>query len=203
MDNAIAPATTCDPLSASGTSFNSGRAPLPESTTFVILTVAFFASGFGIGVAIVLVVTVRQTVTSDRMMGRMNASYRFVVWGNLAVGAMLGGFLGSTLGLRATLVVGAVGIATAPAWIVLSPIGRLRRAAEASTRLDDVVDAVGLRATGPGGVVLEDLQAGATVDVGKPVPGRRIVAEVGADEFDPGGDAAAMMDVIRSPRLSG
>jgi hypothetical protein len=53
---------------------------------------------------------------------------------------MLGGLLGSTLGLRATLVVGALGIAAAPAWIVFSPIGRLRTAEEASTRLDDLVD---------------------------------------------------------------
>jgi MFS family permease len=112
----------------------------PGGTPFVILAVAFFTSGIGIGVAIVLVVTVRQTVTPDRMMGRMNASYRFVVWGSIAVGAMLGGLLGSTLGLRATLVVGALGIATAPTWIVLSPIGRLRTAEEASTRLDDLVD---------------------------------------------------------------
>jgi MFS family permease len=104
----------------------------PSAGSLLALTVAFFASGMGIGVAVVLVATLRQTVTPGRMMGRMNASYRFVVWGMLVAGALLGGFLGSAVGLRPTLVVGAVGIAVAPTWIVLSPIGRLRTAAEAA-----------------------------------------------------------------------
>jgi MFS family permease len=93
----------------------------------------FFTSGFGIGIAVVLVVTVRQSVTPDRMMGRMNTSYRFVVWGAIAGGALLGGVLGSTLGLRPTLVISAVGIAAAPAWTFLSPIRGLRIAEDAST----------------------------------------------------------------------
>ncbi len=111
----------------------------PGGTSVLILTAAFFTSGVGIGVAVVLVVTVRQTVTPDRMMGRMNASYRFVVWGCIAIGAALGGVLGSTIGLRPTLIVGALGIAAAPAWIVLSPIGRLRKALEASRRQEALV----------------------------------------------------------------
>ena len=111
----------------------------PGGASLLLLAVAFFTSGVGIGVAIVLVVTVRQTVTPDRMMGRMNASYRFVVWGCIAVGAMLGGVLGSTLGLRATLMIGAIGIAAAPAWIVLSPTGELRTAEEASVQTTELV----------------------------------------------------------------
>ncbi len=111
----------------------------PGGTSLLILVIAFLTSGVGIGVAVVLVVTVRQTVTPDRMMGRMNASYRFVVWGSIAVGAMLGGVLGSTVGLRATLLIGAVGVAVAPAWIVLSPAGSLRTAEEATTRTPELV----------------------------------------------------------------
>jgi hypothetical protein len=47
------------------------------------------------------------------------------------VGALLGGFIGEALGLRAALLVGAVGIACAPLWVVFSPVPRIRR-------LDDV-----------------------------------------------------------------
>ena len=115
----------------------------PGVGSLTILTIAFFTSGVGIGVAVVLVVTVRQTVTPDRMMGRMNASYRFVVWGSIAVGAVSGGVLGSTVGLRATLVIGALGIAAAPAWIVMSPTGKLRTADEATVQTPELVSSAG------------------------------------------------------------
>lgn len=111
----------------------------PGLASIAALTIAFLVSGVGIGVVVVLVATLRQTVTPARMMGRMNASYRFVVWGSIAVGAVLGGVMGSTLGLRTTLMIGAVGIAAAPAWIVLSPIPRLRSVEQASMRIEDIV----------------------------------------------------------------
>jgi len=106
----------------------------PGVASLVILVIAFLTSGIGIGVVVVLVVTLRQSVTPDRMMGRMNASYRFVVFGSIALGAVLGGGLASMLGLHPTLVIGAVGIAIAPIWIVLSPIGRLRTVDDVSPR---------------------------------------------------------------------
>jgi hypothetical protein len=81
----------------------------------------------------VLVVTIRQSATPARLMGRMNASYRFLVWGGIAAGSLLGGVMGGSLGLRPTLAVSVVGMAAAPAWIVLSPIGRLRAADDAAT----------------------------------------------------------------------
>ena len=63
------------------------------------------------GVAIVLwnVVTVslRQRITPDRLLGRMNASYRLVGWGTMPLGAILGGFLAEALGLRATFAIAA------------------------------------------------------------------------------------------------
>jgi MFS family permease len=63
------------------------------------------------GVAIVLwnVVTVslRQRITPDRLLGRMNASYRLVGWGTMPLGAALGGFLAEALGLQATFAIAA------------------------------------------------------------------------------------------------
>ena len=57
-----------------------------------------------IGVTMVLwnVVTVslRQRITPDRLLGRMNASYRLVGWGTMPLGALLGGALAEALGLR-------------------------------------------------------------------------------------------------------
>ena len=43
----------------------------------------------------------------------MNATMRFVVWGVLPIGALIGGVFGTAFGLRTTLWVGAIGQALA------------------------------------------------------------------------------------------
>ena len=50
-----------------------------------------------------------QAVVPDRMLGRMTASRRFVVWGTIPLGSLTGGVLASTIGLRETILVGAIG----------------------------------------------------------------------------------------------
>ncbi len=54
-------------------------------------------------------VSLRQAITPPRMQGRMNATMRFIVWGTMPVGSILGGALGSVIGLHATIIIGAVG----------------------------------------------------------------------------------------------
>jgi MFS family permease len=54
-------------------------------------------------------VSLRQTVTPTGMQGRMNATMRFVVWGALPLGSLLGGVLGRAIGLQGTLWVSALG----------------------------------------------------------------------------------------------
>jgi len=58
----------------------------------------------------VITVSLRQRITPDRLLGRMNASYRLVGWGTMPLGALLGGVLAEVLGLRPTFLV-AAGIA--------------------------------------------------------------------------------------------
>jgi MFS family permease len=76
------------------------------------LPVPVGASWLATGAAIVLwnVVTVslRQRITPDRLLGRMNASYRLVGWGTMPLGALLGGALAEVLGLRGAFLVAAV-----------------------------------------------------------------------------------------------
>jgi MFS family permease len=97
-----------------------GRAP-----TATALAAVFFVWGAAVAVSNVLVVSLRQTVTPDAMLGRMNASYRFFTFGAIPLGALLGGGLAVVIGLRATLVVSALGFLLALAWILFSPVGRL------------------------------------------------------------------------------
>jgi MFS family permease len=76
------------------------------------LPVPIGASWLATGAAIVLwnVVTVslRQRITPDRLLGRMNASYRLVGWGTMPLGALLGGLLAEALGLRGAFLAAAV-----------------------------------------------------------------------------------------------
>jgi hypothetical protein len=49
----------------------------------------------------VVAVSLRQRITPDRILGRINSSYRLVAWGTRPLGAAAGGLLGELLGLRA------------------------------------------------------------------------------------------------------
>jgi MFS family permease len=94
--------------------------------TALALMSVFFVWGLGVAVSNVLVVSIRQTITPDAMLGRMNASYRFFTYGAIPLGALLGGGLAGLIGLRATLLVGALGMLLAPGWLVLSPVWQLQ-----------------------------------------------------------------------------
>jgi len=67
-----------------------------------------------------------QAITPDRMLGRTNASRRFVVWGVMPFGGLIGGALGSALGLRTALWIGAIGCALSFVVLLPSPIRRIR-----------------------------------------------------------------------------
>ena len=65
-------------------------------------------TGVGMMLWNVVTVSLRQRITPDRLLGRMNASYRLVGWGTMPLGALLGGVLAEALGLRAAFLVAAV-----------------------------------------------------------------------------------------------
>jgi MFS family permease len=69
---------------------------------------AMLAGGAGIVFWNVITVSLRQRITPDRLLGRMNASYRLVGWGTMPLGAALGGVLAEALGLRGAFLVAAL-----------------------------------------------------------------------------------------------
>lgn len=77
-----------------------------------------------------------MAVTPDRLLARMNASYRTLGYGITPIGALLGGIIGEAFGLRAALAVGAIGIACAPLWVVFSPVSRIRRIEDVGSMAD-------------------------------------------------------------------
>ncbi|MBM7776365.1 MFS family permease [Actinokineospora baliensis] len=67
-------------------------------------------------------VSYRQAICPDHLLGRMNASIRFLVWGTLPLGALAGGALGGWIGIRETLWVVAAGWMLSCLWMVFSPL---------------------------------------------------------------------------------
>lgn len=96
-----------------------------------LLIFAHILIGFGVVICNIQTVSLRQTVTPDRLLGRMNASYRFFIFGIGPLGALIGGGLGELIGLRATLAVGAIGMQAAWLWLVFSPVPQLRQLTDA------------------------------------------------------------------------
>ncbi len=78
----------------------------PAVTTSIAANVAgIVGASFGAIVWNVITVSLRQRITPDRLLGRMNAAYRLVGWGTMPIGAALGGAIAETAGLRPTFVV--------------------------------------------------------------------------------------------------
>jgi MFS family permease len=107
---------------------------LPDASPLsgLLLAAALFANGWGLSVSNVHSISVRQHVTPTAVLGRMNASYRFLVTGTVPVGALIAGVLGEAIGLRATLLMLAAVLPLSLLWILFSPLPRLRTLAEAS-----------------------------------------------------------------------
>ena len=91
-----------------------------------ILFASMFLGGVTAIVYNVNQVSFRQAITPDAIQGRMNATMRFIVWGTLPLGAVIGGTLGTFLPLRTTVLIGGLVACTAFLWVLASPVRSLR-----------------------------------------------------------------------------
>ncbi|MDQ3757824.1 MAG: MFS transporter [Actinomycetota bacterium] len=81
----------------------------PPDAAVPFFVAAMSLESAGASVYNVIQVSLRQTITPQRLQGRMNATMRFVVWGVMPLGSLLGGVLGRTVGVHTALWVSAVG----------------------------------------------------------------------------------------------
>ena len=93
--------------------------------TVIIMVAAQLGYGSSISAFNVNAITLRQVVTPTRLLARMNATYRMLIWGAPPVGAVAGGLLGSAVGLRAALVISLIAMTSPILWIFFSPVFRL------------------------------------------------------------------------------
>ena len=97
----------------------------------IFLAVSGAVGGWGSVVYNVNQVSLRQAITPNEMMGRMNATMRFLVWGTIPIGSALGGVLGSIIGVHETIWVGAILGCFVFLAVLFSPVRSLRRIEDA------------------------------------------------------------------------
>jgi MFS family permease len=96
---------------------------LAEPGWRVALVPIGFATAFFAGVVYnVAQISYRQAICPPRLMGRMNAAVRWIVWGTMPLGALIGGALGTAIGVRPTLWIGLIGSWAAAFWVYFSPL---------------------------------------------------------------------------------
>ncbi|GAA2677526.1 MULTISPECIES: MFS transporter [Actinosynnema] len=98
----------------------------PRPLMIGMFIASFFTTYLGLGIAGVIIVAVRQTLTPQSMMGRMTASFRTLLFGGGALGGLVAGLLADAIGARNALVVAAAGSAVVVVGLIISPVSRLR-----------------------------------------------------------------------------
>jgi MFS family permease len=84
-------------------------AAIPAITTEVAPVAVSFFIGSVLGTMWnVITVSLRQRITPDHLLGRVNAGYRLFAWGTMPIGAVLGGAVAEAFGLRSVFIVAAI-----------------------------------------------------------------------------------------------
>jgi MFS family permease len=68
----------------------------------------------------------RQAICPPGLLGRLNAAIRWIVWGTLPLGSIIGGMLGATLGVRPTMWIGMAGGWAASFWVLFLSLRGMR-----------------------------------------------------------------------------
>jgi MFS family permease len=109
--------------------------PLASGSELVIalmLGTAEFLSAVGVMILDVTGGSLMLLRTPHRVRARMSGTFRFVNYGVRPLGALIGGGLGTAIGLQTTLWIGVIGALAGVIWLVFSPIPRLRAVVEAA-----------------------------------------------------------------------
>ena len=95
---------------------------LVPSIAVPVFVVAEFVLSFNILVYNIAQVSFRQRICPMPLLGRMNASIRFVVWGVVPIAGLLSGILAMLIGVAAVIWIGAIGSLLAAGFVVFSPL---------------------------------------------------------------------------------
>jgi MFS family permease len=102
----------------------------PQDSPIPYLIAAEALIAFGLPVYNVTQVSFRQAITPERLQGRMNSVLRFIVWGVIPLGSLVGGAVATAVDLRAAIWLGAIGMSLAFLPVLVSPVRSLREMPE-------------------------------------------------------------------------
>ena len=71
--------------------------------------------------------SLRQAVTPDRLLGRVNSAGHLLFWGALPLGALAGGAIAQAIGIRQTMLIATLGYLLSNLWFTFSPIRHVRQ----------------------------------------------------------------------------
>ncbi|MER7467502.1 MFS transporter [Streptomyces sp. NPDC097981] len=98
----------------------------PRVVMIGMFVLSFFTTYLGLGVAGVVIVSLRQALTPQSLMGRMTAAFRTLLFGGGALGGLAAGLLAGRLGARGALTAAAIASAVVVIGLLVSPVSRLR-----------------------------------------------------------------------------
>lgn len=128
----VGPAMLAGQLFMVGTNALLASAVLVPAAAFPLLLLASFVLGAGATYYNVTLFSMRQALTPAELRGRTVASVRLVTVGTMPVGALVGGFLGETIGISATILIAFAVAVVALLPVLLSEVPRLRTVPSAS-----------------------------------------------------------------------
>lgn len=103
-----------------------GVAPAGMGLGLVLAGGGYLLFVCGIPIFNVAAVTIRQAVTPAPLLGRTNATMRFLIWGTIPLGSVLGGVAAEATSSRAVVLLSGVALLVPTVLLALSPIRGLR-----------------------------------------------------------------------------
>jgi MFS family permease len=104
----------------------------PKPLVLAMLFLAEFGSGLGVMILDISAASIFAALVPHRLRSRVSGAYMVVNNGVRPVGSLIGGFLGTAIGLRPTLWIAVIGAIAGFLWLLPSPIPKMRELPESA-----------------------------------------------------------------------
>ena len=103
--------------------------PLAQGPVLVAVSILFAGQLIGdvlVEIYLINEISLRQSIIPLHLLGRANASLQFLTGGVGPIGALIAGVLGTFIGIRATILIGVLGVILAGLCLLLSPVRKIQ-----------------------------------------------------------------------------